>query len=211
MAAACAQSNTPFETPPPSIPLQVEALLHGHSYTAYPVGCAAAMASLAILQNPDLNPNLCTPHVPGRCRKPTSGSGGGGSSCCKEPCGQLLPLWDESAAAELSRNPRVAGVVVLGSVLAVELAAAAGTSSGIGGAGRYGSAAAVDVVGWLRQRGVAARPLGPVVYMMATPTSSRETCDWLLQQLREVMEQDEAVWAAAAAAGAGGSDEGVLI
>lgn len=95
---------------------------------------------------------------------------------------------------------------MLGSVLAVELVAAGG---GVG-AGRYGSAAAVDVVSWLRERGVAARPLGPVVYLMATPTSSRATCDWLLQQLREVLQQEEGVWAAAAAA-RGGRDEGVLV
>lgn len=94
----------------------------------------------------------------------------------------------------------------MGSVLAVELAAGGAGA----GAGRYGSAAAVDVVAWLRERGVAARPLGPVVYMMATPTSSRGTCDWLLRQLAEVLSQDEAVWVAAAAA-RGGDAEGVLI
>jgi len=194
---------------------QVEALLHGHSYTAYPVGCAAALASLAILQNPDLNPNLCTPAVPGRCRKHTAPPAGGsntssnaGSCSCAEPCGELLLQWDESLVTELSHLPRVAGAVVLGSVVAVELAAAAG--GGVG-AGRYGSAAAVDVVSWLRERGVAARPLGPVVYLMATPTSSRATCDWLLQQLREVLQQEEGVWAAAAAAARGGRDEGVLV
>jgi dethiobiotin synthetase/adenosylmethionine--8-amino-7-oxononanoate aminotransferase len=196
---------------------QVEALLHGHSYTAYPVGCAAALASLALLQDPHLNPNMCTPQVPGRCRKQSatttsssssSSSSDGSCSCsCSQPCGELLPLWDESLAAQISHHPRVAGVVVLGSVLAVELAAA----GGVRGAGSYGSAAAVDVVGWLRARGVAARPLGPVVYMMATPTSSRAQCDWLMGQLREVLGQEEGVWAAAAAARASGGDVGVLV
>lgn len=100
---------------------------------------------------------------------------------------------------------------MLGSVLAVELAAASGGGGGTAGAGSYGSAAAVDVVAWLRERGVAARPLGPVVYMMATPTSSRQTCGWLLRQLREVLDQEEGVWAAAAAARGAGDEEGVLI
>jgi adenosylmethionine-8-amino-7-oxononanoate aminotransferase len=113
-------------------------------------------------------------------------------------------MWDESAATAVSHHPRVAGVVVLGSVLAVELAVGGHGA----GAGRYGSAAAVDVVAWLREKGVAARPLGPVVYMMATPTSSRERCDWLLRQLTEVLNQEEGVWAAAAGAG---DAEGVLI
>jgi adenosylmethionine-8-amino-7-oxononanoate aminotransferase len=105
----------------------------------------------------------------------------------------------------MSHHPRVAGVVVLGSVLAVELAA-----EGVRGAGSYGSAAAVDVVGWLRARGVAARPLGRVVYMMATPTSSKARCEWLMGQLMEVLDQEEGVWAAAAAARAG-ADVGVLV
>ncbi|WIA41460.1 hypothetical protein OEZ86_005037 [Tetradesmus obliquus] len=59
---------------------KVEALLHGHSYTAYPLGCAAALASLAILQDPKLNPNLCTPELPGRCQKALSGSSNSSSS-----------------------------------------------------------------------------------------------------------------------------------
>jgi adenosylmethionine-8-amino-7-oxononanoate aminotransferase len=101
----------------------------------------------------------------------------------------------------------VAGVVVLGSVLAVELAASSG--GGGSGVGRYGSAAAVDVVRWLRQRGIAARPLGPVVYLMAAPTADRAKCDWLLGQLAAVLAQQEGAWADAAAAG--GADDGVLI
>lgn len=115
-------------------------------------------------------------------------------------------MWNESAAGAISHHPRVAGVVVLGSVVAVELAAGGEGA----GAGRYGSAAAVDVVAWLRERGVAARPLGPVVYMMATPTSSRGKCEWLLRHLSEVLDQEEGVWAAAAAA-RGSNTEGVLI
>jgi dethiobiotin synthetase/adenosylmethionine--8-amino-7-oxononanoate aminotransferase len=59
---------SPLLPPPHPTPPQAHALLHGHSYTAYPLGCAASLASLAILESPDLNPNLCCP-----------GSGGGGS------------------------------------------------------------------------------------------------------------------------------------
>jgi dethiobiotin synthetase/adenosylmethionine--8-amino-7-oxononanoate aminotransferase len=174
--------------------MQAEALLHGHSYTAYPVGCAAALASLAVLQDAGLNPNVCTPRQPGRCRK-------AGPAACAEPCGQLLPMWDEAAAADLSRHSRVAGVVVLGSVLAVELADAASAETR---GGRYGSAAAAHVVAGLRERGIAARPLGPVVYLMAAPTSSRQRCQWLTQQLGKVLArcEDEGGW---------GDADGVLI
>ena len=34
------------------------ALLHGHSYTAHPIGCSVAIASLDAYLDPSLNPNL---------------------------------------------------------------------------------------------------------------------------------------------------------
>jgi dethiobiotin synthetase/adenosylmethionine--8-amino-7-oxononanoate aminotransferase len=194
--------------------VQVEALLHGHSYTAYPLGCAAAMASLAILQDAALNPNLCTPELPGRCQKTLAAADSSSSSSddeaaacdevqcgCSQPCGQLLQQWDESAAAELSRHPRVKGVVVMGSVLAVELAAVGPDGQPVSEG--YGSSAAVDVVTALRARGVAARPLGPIVYCMLTPTTDRGVGGWWLQQLRQMLDM-EGVW------GASGSD-GVIV
>ena len=39
---------------------KVDALLHGHSYSGYPIGCAAAVEALRILGSPQ-NPALCTP------------------------------------------------------------------------------------------------------------------------------------------------------
>eukprot|EP00879_Flechtneria_rotunda_P032520 GHRR01035738.1.p1 GENE.GHRR01035738.1~~GHRR01035738.1.p1 ORF type:complete len:302 (+),score=128.63 GHRR01035738.1:254-1159(+) len=212
-------------------PSKVEALLHGHSYTAYPLGCAAALASLVILQNPAMNPNICAPAIPGRCQKQGAAhSAGGGNNtaaqqqqCCQAACGDLVSLWDDTVPAKLSHHPHIKGVMVIGSVFAIELrqgaqqaaaAPAASTSkitssSGAGssdraiaadgdcskgaGAGSYGSSAALDIVCALRQRGVAARPVGHVVYMMVPPTTTRHKCDWLLQQLMEVLESD-ACW-----------------
>ena len=39
---------------------KVDALLHGHSYSGYPIGCAAAVEAMRILGSPQ-NPMLCTP------------------------------------------------------------------------------------------------------------------------------------------------------
>lgn len=47
---------------------KVDALLHGHSYSGYPIGCAAAVEALRILGSPQ-NPALCTPD---RCLPPPS-------------------------------------------------------------------------------------------------------------------------------------------
>lgn len=173
----------------------MEALLHGHSYTAHPIGCAAGVASLQLFRDASINPNLCTPEEPGRCQRQRQqeqqqqGSGaaargspgakqGSGSGCsCAGPCGRLLPLWDESAVDALSRHPSVKGVVPLGTVLAVQLQAEAG------GPGGYASNAAAAVVQRLRGMGVFARPLGDVVYLMVTPMTERSQCDVLLGKL----------------------------
>jgi dethiobiotin synthetase/adenosylmethionine--8-amino-7-oxononanoate aminotransferase len=144
---------------------KARALLHGHSYTAHPVGCAAALQALDSYADPALNPNLCTPAAPGRCRR-------GGA--CAAPCGRAAPLWPPARVAALAARPGVAGVVALGSVLAVELQAAE--------AG-YGSGAAAAAVARLRARGVYARPLGNVVYLMVTPMTRAARCEALLDAL----------------------------
>ena len=39
---------------------KVDALLHGHSYSGYPIGCAAAVEALRLMSSPQ-NPALCIP------------------------------------------------------------------------------------------------------------------------------------------------------
>ena len=149
---------------------KLHALLHGHSYSAHAVGCAAGAAALQLLSAPALNPNLCTPEVSGRCQR-------GGA--CEEPCGRLLPLWDEDRVVRLSCHPAVQRAMVLGTVVALELRAD-GTSG-------YASNAAQRVTAALRQAGVFARPLGNVVYLMVTPSTDRQQCAALLAQLEAAL------------------------
>ncbi|GIM11982.1 hypothetical protein Vretimale_15413 [Volvox reticuliferus] len=162
-------------------PSKLFALLHGHSYTAYPVGCAAAVASLELLSNAETNPNLC---APGRCPK---------NPTCTTPCGRLLPIWDEQhAVSVLSYHPLVSRIAAVGTVLAVELAttASATASSAQSSGGGYGSVSAVQVVRRLRDvYGIYARPLGPVVYLMVPPTARRETASWLADCLARALDE----------------------
>lgn len=44
-------------------PTKLDALLHGHSYTAHPIGCSAASAALDLYSDPATNPRLCSPVV----------------------------------------------------------------------------------------------------------------------------------------------------
>ena len=62
-----------------------------------------------------------------------------------------------------------------GTVLAAELKTK--------GAAGYGATEAVEVTQGLRQKGVYARPLGNVVYLMVTPTTAKELCTSLLERL----------------------------
>ncbi|MEW5314668.1 MAG: hypothetical protein WDW38_006143 [Sanguina aurantia] len=99
-------------------PSKLHALLHGHSYTAYPLGCGAAVATLKLLTDGATNPNLCTPDVPGRCAALGAGPC---AKVCRKPCGRLLPVWDDAEVGKLSGHPMVVRLVCLGTVLAVEL------------------------------------------------------------------------------------------
>lgn len=80
-----------------------EALLHGHSYTAHAIGCAAALRSLALYSDA---PSL---------KNAESG---------------LANFWDEGEARELSCMPGVEGVTVIGTVLSVQLSAEEGADTG---------------------------------------------------------------------------------
>lgn len=151
------------------------ALLHGHSYTAHPIGCAAALEALRVYQDPDLNPNLGNPN---RC-------------CCRrasrqhcESCNRLVPLWDDNIVTRISHHPSVHRVVALGTVVAVELVSRVGS----GGQPGYGSNAAAKVVQSLKNQGISARPLGNVVYIMVTPMTDRKTCHQLLSALEAAID-----------------------
>lgn len=133
---------------------KTDALLHGHSYSAHAVGCAAAVEALDALGDPQRNRNLHDM--------------GDGSSL------RLRQLWDPVRVGHVAAHPSVVRVICIGTVFAAELAAPV---SG------YASHAAQDVVRRLRHRGIYARPLGNVVYLIVSPMARPTTCDALLDAL----------------------------
>lgn len=139
---------------------KLKALLHGHSYTAHAIGCSAAVTALDLYTDPACNPNLREPD-----QQTASPS--------------LVELWDEQIVDQLSRHARVQKLTVLGTVFAAEL-----KTEGVSG---YGATEAIQVAKDLRLRGIYARPLGNVVYLMVTPTTAQETCKRLLQELHSVL------------------------
>nr|XP_043630610.1 bifunctional dethiobiotin synthetase/7,8-diamino-pelargonic acid aminotransferase, mitochondrial [Erigeron canadensis] len=76
---------------------KLKALLHGHSYSAHALGCAAACNSIKWFKDPQTNPNLIAEQ------------------------NQLRELWDPELVLKISFHPAVQRVVSLGTLFAVEL------------------------------------------------------------------------------------------
>lgn len=75
------------------------ALLHGHSYSGYAVGCAAAVKAMQWFKDPRMNLNI-------------SSNGN-----------RLIELWDNKLVSKISAKSAVSRVVALGTVCALELKA----------------------------------------------------------------------------------------
>lgn len=131
-----------------------QALLHGHSYTAHPVGCVSALQALdayhAVLDNQDTGPRM---------------------------------LFDSESTRALSQLPLVQRAFTLGTVLAVTIQ----PEDGVGG--YAASSRTVPIVKALRAKGVFARPLGNVVYLMGSPLTSRDECTRLTRVLHETIQE----------------------
>ncbi|KAF8701366.1 hypothetical protein HU200_033697 [Digitaria exilis] len=78
---------------------KLTALLHGHSYTAHAMGCAAALKAIQWYQDPSTNLNLDTNHM------------------------KLKELWDGTLVNQLSSLPNVKRVISIGTLCAIELKA----------------------------------------------------------------------------------------
>lgn len=183
---------------------KVDALLHGHSYTAYPAGCAVANRTLSILDR-----SVRDVRSTGQAQWSLfSGSDSKFGPSSPTPSSFSPPpqhldapsrdaawsLWSPESVAQLAATPGVDSALALGCVLVVELQ---DTSSSAG----YGSGAAQGVLDALRrpragrrshptaaeggadELAIHARPLGNVLYLMASINSSPTTLRHVEQRL----------------------------
>ncbi|KAL3672793.1 hypothetical protein V7S43_002083 [Phytophthora oleae] len=130
-----------------------EALLHGHSFTAYPMGCAAAVTALDMYQI--------------------------FNDASESTTDATRAYWNVNALTELSTRPYIERTFAIGTVACVELA-----SENAG----YASTEAAELIQVLRTKGVYARSLGNVLYMMCSPLTTQEDCNKYLTTLTHQIE-----------------------
>ncbi|KAF9899684.1 hypothetical protein BX616_002895 [Lobosporangium transversale] len=141
---------------------KTDALLHGHSYTAHPIGCAVANTSLQAYR-------LMESHGDADQARQDWGAA---------PYGEqgIWCSWNQKVVNKISKMKHVAGVVPLGSVLAIQMQELDGPSG-------YASLVSQKVQSKLREKehedseievAIFGRPLGNVVYMIASQVSTRE-------------------------------------
>jgi len=144
-----------------------QALLHGHSYTAHPVGCVSAIHALDAYSAAFSSDDDDTKD--GKKRK---------SKLFTMP----RMLFDVDQAKRLSRLPLVEKAFTLGTVLAVTIKPEEDGVVGYGASSRT-----IPIVKALRRKGIFARPLGNVIYIMASPMTSRNECARLADVLYDVL------------------------
>ena len=140
---------------------------HGHSYTANPLACAVARASLALLGE----------------REAAVPLSGGAVVSRWLPQVRALHGWLESGLSPLRSHPHVGEVRVLGGVGVVELVSDRATKH----AGGYLDGVGPRIAAACLSRGLLVRPLGHVVYLMPPYVITEAEAGWACATLREVM------------------------
>lgn len=152
---------------------KTDALLHGHSYTAHPMGCSVANESLRTLIKLDQDGSWET--FKNDWSSPTSDS--------FTP--QAWSMWSSSFVTNVSYMTQVDNVFALGSVLAITLKDPAGSG--------YASTAATGLrdkllAGNGTDSVIHSRVLGNVLYLMTALTTPGETISWIEETVLEALE-----------------------
>ncbi|PWN32098.1 PLP-dependent transferase [Meira miltonrushii] len=154
---------------------KIDALLHGHSYTAHPIGCEIANEALRRIEKMQIDNVWADAKADWRTSTSTSRE--------DDKAPSPWSLWSREAIETFSKSANVESAMALGTVMILNLSDNAGEKG-------YSSSAAVDILQHLRTTqdtglgkhvsfNIHARPLGNVVYVMCslnTPTDVlRET------------------------------------
>ncbi|KAK1005627.1 hypothetical protein LTR54_006916 [Friedmanniomyces endolithicus] len=160
---------------------KTDALLHGHSYTAHPVGCSVANESLRSMMKMERE------GVWDGFKGHWSSSGESlEASSPDHQAGDVWSMWSEAFVKAVSHRSQVDSVFALGSVLAITLKDPDGKS--------YASKAAYEMRDKLlagapgEEWVIHSRVLGNVWYAMAAMTTTRDTIESLEEKIFAALE-----------------------
>lgn len=160
---------------------KTDALLHGHSYTAHPIGCAVANESLKQLQNLERGGAWESFKEDWSPRAFSYGVSYQGSE-------HAWSMWSWRFVSAVSHRRNVDSVFALGSVLAISLKDPAGSgyastaATGLRDQLLNGSPHAVD------NSVIHSRVLGNVLYLMAAMTTTEETITRIEERVLEMLD-----------------------
>ncbi|CAG8803322.1 34713_t:CDS:2, partial [Racocetra persica] len=142
---------------------KLNSLLHGHSYTAHPIGCIVASTSIEEYEN------LSKTSIDWKI---------GRENWNVNEENQIWSLWSKEIVGKISCLENVEGVFALGTLLAIELKDV--HSSG------YSSEVSSTIINQLSNDSddisILARPLGNVIYLMTSTISN-------IQSIRKMEEK----------------------
>ncbi|KAH6603810.1 hypothetical protein Trco_007256 [Trichoderma cornu-damae] len=162
---------------------KTDALLHGHSYTAHPVGCQVALESVKELQRMDQTGSWDWAKSQGWTSPEASSASG-------ESPAEVWSTWPRSLVEDVSRQTdRVSGAWALGSVIAIHLKDASGSAGYFSDAaqGLRDSLMAGDAEGANGSWGVHCRVLGNVLYLMAGQKTTEDGVAQIVSLLRKAL------------------------
>jgi dethiobiotin synthetase/adenosylmethionine--8-amino-7-oxononanoate aminotransferase len=153
---------------------KTDALLHGHSYTAHPVGCTVATKALSEYRRLD-GGAASSETSPSRSWQPFKQAWSGQPAAQTSPTSDppVYSFFPPTLVDTLSHHPRLSGCFALGTVLVLKLAprgAQAGYTSTAAASLQERLLTLLDEEGC----GIHSRVLGDVIYFMASLTTSAE-------------------------------------
>lgn len=171
-----------------SSPDKTDALLHGHSYTAHPIGCQVALESVTEMQEMEKRGDWDWAKSQGwQAASSATTTTSTSAIATKQDSSDVWSIWPRHFVEDLSRQTdRVSGVWALGNVLAIHMRDSAGTG--------YNSNAALGLRESLsigKEGGdggpwnVHSRVLGNVLYVMSSQTTSETSIKQLSELLLE--------------------------
>ncbi|ODH46183.1 dethiobiotin synthase [Paracoccidioides brasiliensis] len=177
-------------------PHKADALLHGHSYTAHPVGCKVAEASLRMLSTADAERHRKIQQRNQKHGDPLTAAGDMDRALNRvidqmtDPQGQqqqsrqVWSSWSEELVRDLSHSEQVEGVFAIGTVISISLRNQDG--------GGYDSNAASGLQRRLSETNpdgfnIHCRVLGNVLYLMCDLTSDLDELAMVNKALRSAL------------------------